>query len=80
MGVEFNSIDVLYNRVRPALQMMKDKSVSIGYSFDNIDIWNYLVNTKWKDGCDLTLFDIVRDILNINPLDVSLYVKRHGEQ
>ncbi len=39
------------------------------------DIWDYLVENKWKVGKDLTLSDIVDDILNTDNASIDKYFK-----
>ena len=60
--VNFNSINELYERVVPALelkvQLLNDQNIET----NKVDIWNYLSN-KWKNSNNLTLFDIVNDIM-----------------
>ncbi len=60
--VNFNSINELYERVVPALelkvQLLNEQNIEVNKN----DIWNYLSN-KWKNSNNLTLFDIVNDIM-----------------
>ena len=66
MNDEFQSIDELYQRVLPALRTKVHKLSMNGISFVcEKDIWNLLVD-KWKRGINLTLFDIVDDILRLD--------------
>lgn len=66
MNDEFQSIDELYQRVRPALHTKVHKLSMHGIDFvTEEDIWNLLMD-KWKMGRDLTLFDIVHDILKLD--------------
>lgn len=65
MDYEFSSLKDLYLRVAPALTAKKVELSRLGYSnIENIDIWNYLIESKWKMGNGLMLSDIVDDILN----------------
>jgi hypothetical protein len=66
MNDEFHSIEELYQRVRPALRARVYKLSLKGISFvTEDDIWNLLME-KWKRGKNLTLFDIVHDILHFD--------------
>lgn len=74
MSDEFQSIEELYQRVRPALRTRVYKLSKKGVSFvTEDDIWNLLMD-KWKRGKNLTLFDIVHDILHF---DESLILDKY---
>lgn len=70
---EFNTLEELYNRVKPALHSKKIEFIRLGYSnINEIDIWNYLKD-KWKNSINLTLSDIVDDILNTSCEIINSY-------
>ena len=70
---EFNTLEELYNRVKPALHSKKIELRRLGYSnINEIDIWNYLKD-KWKNSINLTLSDIVDDILNTSCEIINSY-------
>ena len=60
--VKFDNLNELYERVIPCLELkvklLKEQNIEITRD----DIWNYLSN-KWKNSKNLTLFDIVNDIM-----------------
>ena len=60
--VKFDNIKELYERVIPCLELkvklLKEQKIDTTKE----DIWNYLSN-KWKNSNNLTLFDIVNDIM-----------------
>ena len=65
MDYEFSSLKDLYLRVEPALNAKRNEFQRLGFTnIENIDIWNALIEVKWKKGKDLMLNDIVDDILN----------------
>ena len=65
MDFQFSSKEELYVRVKPALFAKVSELKRLGYdSITSIDIWNYLIQNKWKNGVGLKLSDIVDDILN----------------
>lgn len=65
MNLEFSSLNELYERVKPALSAKEVEFHRLGYSdVHGIDIWNYLIEVKWKKGKNLMLSDIVSDIMN----------------
>ena len=39
------------------------------------DIWNYLKDSKWRYGVDLTLADMVQDIIHTDNLEISKFVQ-----
>ena len=76
MDLEFSSLKDLYIRVTPALNAKKKELDRIGLSYiQKEDIWNYLVEAKWKQGKDLMLSDIVDDILNTDSNLIDKYFK-----
>lgn len=66
MVEEFKSIEELFDRVKPALEIKVFEGRKFGIQVKEIDIWNYLVNNKWKFANNLMLSDIVNDILNLD--------------
>ncbi len=76
MDLEFSSLKDLYIRVTPALNAKKKELDRVGLSYiQKEDIWNYLVEAKWKQGKDLMLSDIVDDILNTDSSLIDKYFK-----
>ena len=75
------SLDRLYERLLPALkskEMEMHKSHMIYITKQ--DIWNFFYQTKWKKGANLTLADLVDDILNTENFDIDDYVRREREK
>ncbi len=64
--MEFKSEQELKNRVMPALNLKKDMLAQIGVYVTIDEIWNYLKINKWINSKDLTLNEIVNDILKTN--------------
>ena len=83
--IKFNSINDLYNRVLPALKSKRKelKKNSINYITEK-DIWLVLSKNKWQKEKNLTLADIVDDILNIDNSKLlsmyHLYYKKDEEE
>lgn len=74
--MEFKTQQDLYNHVLPALRTKKNAMVRHGYSYiKEEDIWNYLKETKWIKGKNLSLYDLVNDILNCENAYIDLYMK-----
>ncbi len=75
MELQFNSLEELYKRVRPALTSKKREFRRYGIHYvKEEDIWNYLIESKWKKGNGLELFNIVDDILNTDNKEIEDYV------
>ena len=76
MDLEFNSLEELYNRLRPALNVKMSELEANGYGYlKPEDIWNYLKEKKWRGSHDLMLSDMVSDILNSDNALIDDYFK-----
>ena len=76
MEEEFKTIIELYHRIYPALRTKKHELMHFG--FDEVveeDVWNYLKEYKWNKESNLTLSDMVDDILNTDNREFVVYVK-----
>ena len=81
MDYEFNSQEELFKRVKPALSSKKSELDKLGYNYIEVmDIWNYLVNNKWKYSRNLMLSDIVHDILNVSSDKLDKFLKEKFTQ
>ena len=65
MDIEFNSVKELYRRVGPALRVKRRLLLKKGINVKENDIFEYLAKEKWSNGVNLTLSDIVNDIINV---------------
>ena len=76
MDMDFSSLEELYNRLKPALRTKKRELKENGYGYLKIeDIWNYLKENKWKRSNNLSLNDMVSDILNADNEFIDDYFK-----
>lgn len=76
MDMEFSSLEELYNRLKPALRTKRTELKENGYGYLKIeDIWNYLKEKKWKRSNNLSLNDMVSDILNADNEFIDDYFK-----
>ncbi len=77
---EIISITELYKKVLPALRIKKREfNREKIYFAKEKDIWSCLEKTIWQSQHNLTLFDIVNDILNLK-LDYFLdFLKQENE-
>ncbi len=70
--MKFSTEKELYNRVLPALNSkiseLERKNIN---NITPKDIWKLLKETKWMSAQDLTLADIVSDIINLK-IDVII--------
>lgn len=70
--MEFSSQFELYKKVLPAFNVKKRLTLNSKYkNITNENIWMYLINTKWKNSINLTLSDIVNDIITVDLSDVN---------
>lgn len=72
---EFKSLEELYSRIKPALYSKREefKRSNISYIKEE-DIWNYLSSTVWKKKSDLTLSEMVSDIMCLKLEDIKSYI------
>ncbi len=76
MNLEFHSQIELRKRLFPALRVKKRELERCGISYINeFDIWNYLKETKWRNGYNLFLCDLVDDILKCDSKIIDNYIK-----
>lgn len=76
MEIEFENSKELFNRLKPALLSKQTELKNKGYSYIHlIDIWDYLVDRKWKQANNLSLYEMVSDILNSDNELIDDYVK-----
>ena len=59
----FESIDELKERLMPAIKIRQESLKENGIDVSVDDIWNYFVS-MWKKTSNLTLADLVEDLLN----------------
>lgn len=69
--IEFNNLLELKQRITPAL-ITKVKEIN-SYVTEE-DIWNHL-KIKWKKSTNLTLYDIINDIIKLKKEDIEEYVR-----
>lgn len=69
--IEFNNLQELKTRITPALNT---KVKEINSYVTEEDIWKYL-KTKWKTSTNLTLYDIINDIIKLKKEEIEEYVR-----
>lgn len=76
MNIEFNSLEELYQRIKPALITKKEEMHNNGYIYiKEEDIWNYLKEVKWINSRNLDLYQMVSDVLNSDNMLIDKYLK-----
>jgi len=76
MNITFNSLEELYQRIRPALLTKKEEMRRNGYVYiKEEDIWNYLKEVKWINSKNLSLYDMSSDILNTDDSIIDSYLR-----
>ena len=76
MDINFSSLQELYERIRPALITKKEEMRRLGINYiKEEDIWNYFKETKWTKATNLSLYQMVTDVLNTDNILIEDYVK-----
>ena len=74
--LSFNSLEELYERVKPALVTKAEEMHRTGYDYIKPeDVWNYLKESKWKNSKNLALHEMVDDILNSEEILIDNYLR-----
>lgn len=75
MENEIKSLNELYNRIKPALYSKKIELYKLGLTYiKEEDIWNYLSKNDWANSKDLSLFDMVSDIMHLEKYKIEDYM------
>jgi len=72
----FSSLEELYNRVKPALKSKINDLKRVGVNYvQEADVWNYLKNNLWCKKANLTLGEMVNDIMTVSNIELETYVQ-----
>lgn len=63
--MNFNSLEELKERIMPALSKRANDFKTLGHNISEEDIWLYLKQNKWMHSKNLSLNEIVNDILKL---------------
>ena len=75
---EYKSQRELYLSLIPALNVKLRLLKNSDYkNIDKIDIWNYLKISKWKNSINLTISEMVNDIIHADNKDIDIYIKKY---
>ena len=71
MNSEFSTLEELKNRMMPALKIRVNKLKEENIYMTELELWDYF-SKIWKNCHDLSLADLVDDVLNkkINKMDL----------
>lgn len=73
----FNSQEELYNMLNGAFNV-KLRLINNDYNYiKKVDIWNYLKINKWCKDKNLTLSEMVNDIIEVDITKVDLFLKNY---
>lgn len=76
MDITFQSIEELYQRIKPALAAKRSEMKRNGFVYaTEEDIWNYLKEEKWKNSKNLSLYEMTCDIFNIDDYLIDSYLR-----
>lgn len=64
MNMSFTSVDELKKRLMPALRLRKKQLKKDNINMTEDMLWDYFVNNYWKKANNLSLHEMVNDILN----------------
>ena len=74
--IKFNSLEDLYNRLKPALRSKLKELKKLNKNYiQEFDIFEYLTDSKWENSNNLTLDQMVDDILYVNNDKLDEYVQ-----
>jgi hypothetical protein len=74
--MEFTSLGELYKKLIPAFNVKKRLILNSKYKeITNENIWNYLTDTKWRQAVDLSLTDMINDIITADLADIYKYME-----
>ena len=75
MNNEINSLSELYELLLPALRSKKRELRDLKYYYiTEKDIWDYIKTNNWINETNLTLADMVDDILHTENEKIAAYV------
>jgi hypothetical protein len=77
MDIQFKSLNDLYIRIKPALVSKCVELHRYGANYiKEEDIWNFFKETKWGKASDLSLSEMVNDVLNGDNYQIESFVKK----
>ena len=75
--MKYNSQEELFKSLRGAFQV-KLRIIKDEYDYIKmVDIWNYLKINKWCKDKNLSISEMVNDIIDVDIEKVDLFLKKH---
>ena len=75
--MEYNSQEELFKSLKGAFKV-KLRMVNKEYDYIKmVDIWNYLKINKWCKDKNLSISEMVNDIIDVDITKVDLFLKKH---
>lgn len=72
----FSNAEELYKKVEPALKSKIKDLTRVGVNYvQKADVWNYLKNNVWCKKVNLTLGEVVNDIMTVSNEELEYYVQ-----
>lgn len=68
--IRFKSLNDLFNRLYPAFNTKVNELKRKNIIVSEIELWNYFKNKLWINNDNLTLYDMVNDILSLDETDL----------
>ena len=73
--MEFTSLQQLYRKLLPAFNVKKRLILNTKYKdITNENIWMYLTETKWKKTHNLSLPEMINDIITVDLEEINKYI------
>ena len=74
--MEFTSLGQLYKKLLPAFNVKKRLILNSKYKeITNENIWSYLTETKWRTARNLSLPDMINDIITADLEEINNYME-----
>lgn len=79
--MEFTTQEELYQKLFPVFNVKKRLlSITKHQTLTNLDIWKYLIKYKWIFSYDLTLEEIINDIITVEPEKIINQMEENNEK
>lgn len=73
--MEITSLQQLYRKLLPVFNVKKRLILHSRYKhITNENIWLYLTETKWKKAYDLSLPEMISDIISVDLEEINKYI------
>ncbi len=72
----YNNQEQLFKDLKPAFKVKLTLLKDTEYRYiRDVDIWNYLKESKWVRSVNLGISDMTNDIINVNAYEIDKYLK-----